>query len=420
MGNLLKISGYLKRFFQFAVIPLAALLYYFRSLHPEMQLFHMLYIVCVSSLVGYWTNYFAIKMLFRPREKRFGFQGVIPAHQGEIAGALGKVIRERFFNPTDIMRYCEEKELIKRFFARAKDIIDQKLEDQAFKKKMIEWIDRTFTNYSPKIHTALQDLSESFLKRYLNKSFDPQHVVRYLTEFIETHIKNGNIDLEKVTDAILLFIHDTIPPIAQYLNKIIEQEIEESSFAEKIVLKVGKYFFQLNPTTIKYKLRKMVRDPDFRQKVYHAIHTIASDCGHYLEKEEVATEIKRYATICQTTIITTTKERLLPDLLKKIKEFLSKKESWDTIEQYCDALITFTAKELELFIASKECSRLLNQIIPELLERFDIESLITERARQFKTSELEDVIMKVTGKHLSHIEVLGGIIGGFAGFALLI
>jgi uncharacterized membrane protein YheB (UPF0754 family) len=420
MGSLLILSGYLKRFFQFVVIPVAALLYYFRSLHPEMQLLHILYIVCVSSLVGYWTNYCAIKMLFRPREKRFGFQGVIPAHQGEIAGALGKVIRERFFNPNDIISYCEEKELIKRFFAQAKDTIDRKLEDQAFKKKMIEWIDRTFTNYSPKIHSALQDLSESFLNRYLNKSFDPQHVVKSLTEFLETNIKNGNIDLEKITDAVLIFIHDTIPPLSQYLNKIIEQEIEQSSFAEKIVLKVGRYFFQLNPTTIKYKLRKMVRDPDFRQKVYHAIHTMASDCGHYLEREEVANEIKRYATICQATIITTTKERLLPDLLNKIKGFLNKKESWDTIEHYCDALITFTAKELELFIASKECSRLLNQIIPELLERFDIESLITERAQKFETSELEDVIMNVTGKHLSHIEVLGGIIGGFAGFALLI
>ena len=380
----------------------------------------MLYIVCVSSLVGYWTNYVAIKMLFRPREKRFGFQGVIPAHQGEIAGALGKVIRERFFNPNDIMSYCEEKELIKKFFARAKDTIDHKLEDHAFKRKMMEWIDSTFTHYSPKIHSALQDLSESFLNRYLNKSFDPQHVVRHLTEFLETNIENGNIDLEKITDAVLLFIHDTIPPVAQYLNKIIEQEIEQSSFAEKIVLKVGMYFFQLNPTTIKHKLRKMVRDPDFRKRVYHAIHAIASDCGHYLEREEVAHEIKRYATICQTAIITSTKERLLPDLVNKIKGFLNKKESWDAIEQYCDALITFTSKELERFTSSKQCSLLLNQMIPELLERFNIESLITERARNFRTSELEDVIMSVTGKHLSHIEVLGGIIGGFAGFALLI
>jgi uncharacterized membrane protein YheB (UPF0754 family) len=359
-------------------------------------------------------------MLFRPREKRFGFQGVIPANQGEIAGALGKVIRDRFFNPNDIMRYCEEKELIKRFFARAKDTIDQKLEDQAFKRKMIEWIDRTFTSYSPKIYSVLQDLSESFLKRYLNKSFDPRHVVRFLTEFLETNIENGNIDLEKITDAIILIIHDTIPPLAQYLNKIIEQEIEQSSFAEKIVLKVGMYFFQLNPITIKNRLRKMVRDPDFRQKVYHAIHAIASDCGHYLEREEVANEIKRYAKICQQATITKTKERLLPDLLNKIKEFLNKKESWDTIEHYFDALLAFTSKELELFIASKKCSLLLNQMIPELLERFDIESLITERARRFKTSELEDVIIRVTGKHLSHIEVLGGIIGGFAGSALLI
>ena len=63
----------------------------------------------VGAIIGAFTNYIAIKMLFRPlKEKRIGrlkipfTPGVIPKHQEELARALSKTVYENFFTNNDI------------------------------------------------------------------------------------------------------------------------------------------------------------------------------------------------------------------------------------------------------------------------------------------------------------------------------
>ena len=48
----------------------------------------------VGLLIGYATNWLAIQMLFHPRVKRFGYQGLLPRRQADIARDLGRVIGE--------------------------------------------------------------------------------------------------------------------------------------------------------------------------------------------------------------------------------------------------------------------------------------------------------------------------------------
>ena len=63
----------------------------------------------IGAIIGAFTNYIAIKMLFRPlKEKRIGrfkvpfTPGVIPKHQEELAGALSKTVYQNFFTNNDI------------------------------------------------------------------------------------------------------------------------------------------------------------------------------------------------------------------------------------------------------------------------------------------------------------------------------
>jgi len=44
----------------------------------------------VGMLIGYMTNWVAVKLLFWPHEKHFGIQGVIPKRKGEIATSVAK------------------------------------------------------------------------------------------------------------------------------------------------------------------------------------------------------------------------------------------------------------------------------------------------------------------------------------------
>ncbi len=45
----------------------------------------------IGFVIGYFTNYLAVKMLFYPRKRVFGVQGVIPKRKREIAKSIGEV-----------------------------------------------------------------------------------------------------------------------------------------------------------------------------------------------------------------------------------------------------------------------------------------------------------------------------------------
>lgn len=48
----------------------------------------------IGFVIGYLTNYIAVKMLFHPRTKIFGIQGVIPKRKSVLARNIGDVAPE--------------------------------------------------------------------------------------------------------------------------------------------------------------------------------------------------------------------------------------------------------------------------------------------------------------------------------------
>ncbi len=412
-------SGYLKIFFRYLLLPVLVAVYFLRLTRPGEGLYEIIYILSISALVGYWTNYFAIKMLFRPQEKTLlGFQGVVPANKNRIALDLGRVVKEKFFHTEDIIAYIEEKELIKKFFEKTKEIVDEKLKDREVKKKIIAWINEKFNTYSPKLYVFLAERSEVLIRRYFSKSFSPEKVIRFLADYLETTIENGTIDLDKLTDAVVNFVKQNIPQIADYLYKVLEKEIEDSSLIRKIVLRIGAFIFDVNPETVKNKVKKAVHEREFREKVYRILVQVTSDLRVYLNREEVSSELAKHIKRLQEFINTTAKDSLVPALLTRINDFLSKDEAWEKIENIFDTIIDFSSRELEKIIASREFLEFIKTKIPDLLEKFDVESLVVERAQKFDTEQVEEVILRVSGDQLCYIEILGGIIGAVAGIAI--
>jgi len=412
-------SGDLKIFFRYLLIPVLVAIYFLRLSYPGEGMYAIIYILSISALVGYWTNYFAIKMLFRPKQKTLlGFQGVVPANKNRIALDLGRVVKEKFFHTEDIISYIEEKELIKKFFGKTKDIVDEKLKDREVKKKIIAWINEKFNTYSPKLYVFLAEKSEFIIRRYFSRSFSPEKVIRFLADYLETNIENGTIDLDKLTDAVVNFVKRNIPQIADYLYKVIEKEIEESSFIKKIVLRIGTFIFDVNPETVKDKVKKAVHEKEFREKVYRILVQVTSDLREYLKRKEVSSELSKHVKTFQEFINTTARDSLVPALLTRINDFLSRDESWEKIENIFDSIIDFSSRELEKVTSSREFSEFVKTKIPDLLEKFDVESLVVERAQKFDTEQVEEVILRVSGDQLRYIEILGGIIGAVAGIAI--
>ena len=80
-----------------------------------MRLLHIIFPILVGGVIGYCTNYIAIKMLFRPhkaiyigKHKLPFTPGIIPKNQKRIAGAVGDAVSEQLLTKEAVMKSVGE------------------------------------------------------------------------------------------------------------------------------------------------------------------------------------------------------------------------------------------------------------------------------------------------------------------------
>ncbi len=165
-------------------------------------------LIFVAALIGWTTNYIAIKMLFRPYKEinlgLFKIQGLIPKRKAQIGESIATII---------------ETELIS-----IKDII-LKLNDDEFSEKLEGIVDEILNkNLKTKIKTAFP-----FLQIFLSDN---------VIDEIKKNIKN--IILENKTDVIKFFINYIEEKVD--FKDIIHKKIENFSLekTEKIIFSLAK------------------------------------------------------------------------------------------------------------------------------------------------------------------------------------
>src|SRR5690606_27819511 len=68
----------------------------------------------IGGVIGYVTNFVAVRMIFRPRRpvRVFGmtFQGLVPRRQDELAASIGRTVREHLFSHEDVQELLTRPE----------------------------------------------------------------------------------------------------------------------------------------------------------------------------------------------------------------------------------------------------------------------------------------------------------------------
>ena len=95
-------------------------------------------IVGIGAMIGWITNYVAIKMLFRPyKEINFGLfkiQGLIPKRKHEIAISIADTVQKELISLKDVTSTVDGEELEARMGDMIDKILDEKLEGELTKK----------------------------------------------------------------------------------------------------------------------------------------------------------------------------------------------------------------------------------------------------------------------------------------------
>lgn len=105
------------------------------------ELLHIILPIAIGALIGYCTNYIAIKMLFLPRNEiliaghKLPFTpGVIPKNKSRIAAAVGAAVSEKLLTEEDIVRSIKESNIAEK---AAADMTEFFMRDETTVESMI-------------------------------------------------------------------------------------------------------------------------------------------------------------------------------------------------------------------------------------------------------------------------------------------
>ena len=142
-----------------------------------------------GALIGWGTNWLALKMLFHPHEPvgigPFKFQGVIPRRKLDIAARVGEMVENELVSHDDIRKALENPALLAKFReaagTQARRFADERLPTlhpmvgmfltQGMKDKVVELLSEELDALLPKLGQAVGDgLEESLSFKDLVRS----------------------------------------------------------------------------------------------------------------------------------------------------------------------------------------------------------------------------------------------------------
>ncbi len=410
---------HLRSFFAFAV-PLLFLLsvgaqyYWPESLWPS-----RCFAILLASMVGYYTNFIAIKMLFRPQKPSiFGRQGLIPKKQPELAQRLGEGISEHFFNARELQLYLDENQLLQQAAIRLKQELDDTLADEHIQQRLSNWLALQVNSHSDEINHFLVKVADKNLARMLAQETDLVKLAKQLSEYIEDLIETGEINLEQLVDKFAEIAAENIPDLAAWLHQQFEDYNENQNVIKRNFISFLKWSSDIDEDALREQLYHLISTTEFRASVYLFSERMVLSLTDYLSTDSGIVHIDRASNKLNNYIINKAQQEGIPLLLTRMESWLQTESAWQIIHGIMIRMVDGIEVELNQYLHSEKFRKNLDVWVPSLLKLFNVEQFIAQKVRTLDSARLEKLVLSATAEHLAAIEVLGGVLGGFAGIAL--
>ncbi|WP_138429720.1 DUF445 domain-containing protein [Fodinibius saliphilus] len=205
----------------------------------------LLKIVSVSGLIGFFTNWLAITMLFKPAEKRpiLG-HGLIPAQKNRIAYRLSHAVSEDLINPEIIKKKISESNVISRYREESTKYIKSIIDNPEFRDELKEWViiylDEMIAD--PEIRGALagrillqiedaihdKSFEKVALKAYsFVKGQEMQHIIEEALIQIPTSVESGLNKMDDLLDELPQKIDDHSDAIENIVTSLLYKLINQ-------------------------------------------------------------------------------------------------------------------------------------------------------------------------------------------------
>ncbi|HWO76976.1 MAG TPA: DUF445 family protein [Bacillus sp. (in: firmicutes)] len=361
----------------------------------------MLFLGLIGALIGGFTNFLAIKMLFRPYRPLYigKFKvpltpGLIPKRREELAIQLGKLVVEQLIT---------------------KERIEKRLLNGSFKQDMIKFIQAEARKWLESGKTIQQVLEE----------WGFHHADERTVRFLDSKIEEAYVKmLEKYGDIPL---EQAIP---EELKKDISQKIY--SLTTYILEKCQDYFSSAEG---KWRIQRMA--DEFLQNRGMFGNMLQMLLGNVNLVDKIQPEIIRFIQNEGThdllySLFFNEWEKWQKNKISEVEKIVKRENIIPFLQNTMRKGISITAlfnKSVKEAMAPYT-EKVINQLLPKfveiggkgvvsnldlLLEKLQIDQLVVEQVQSFSLEKVEELVLSVAKSELKMITYLGAFLGGFIG-----
>ena len=146
-------------------------------------------------LIGWGTNWLALKMLFKPRKPfgigRYTIQGLIPSRRNDLSGTIAKTISAELLSSEDLVKAMNELDIKGIALSQVDSIVERKIESLDLKSSLPLGI----------LHNTIVSTAQSIVSSQVEDSID---------DFLENmgdHV-SGNLDIVRLMEEKLDSLDD--------------------------------------------------------------------------------------------------------------------------------------------------------------------------------------------------------------------
>lgn len=338
----------------------------------------------IGAVIGYITNWLAIKMLFRPREAKYIFgmklpftPGLIPKEKSRIANKVGETVGTHLLNSDSLSKALKDDKIKAKFNEVAKEKINQVINSNSTLEESLK--NTLGENYYALKGNMINNITKTILESIQEEEFKNK-VKFYIVDSIKERL---NKEPEKIID----FINSN-----KFREVIINTLGEEKTrdIIGKAILKEVKTLGK-EDLTIEEVIPENIK-PYIEEYVKSQKDTLVDIIKNLLRDNEVSHKIKSAINDNIPSIVSMflSGDVIYGKLVSLVDKSLSEEENKEYI---CDAALAFVHESMK-----KKVSDVINNVGEEKLEVIS-DALGDKISKKINTEEnIDSIIRKLNCK----------------------
>ena len=338
----------------------------------------------IGAVIGYITNWLAIKMLFRPREAKYIFgmklpftPGLIPKEKSRIANKVGETVGTHLLNSDSLSKALKDDKIKSKFNEVAKEKINQVINSNST-------LEESLKNTLGENYYALKGNMINNIAKTILESIQEEEFKNKLKFYIVDPIKER---LNKNPEKIIDFIN------SNKFREVIINTLEEEKTRDiigKALLKEVKTL-EKEDLTIEEVIPENIK-PYIEEYVKSQKDTLVDIIKNLLRDDEVSHKIKSAINDNIPSIVSMflSGDVIYGKLVSLVDKSLSEEENKEYI---CDAALAFVHESMK-----KKVSDVINTVGEEKLEVIS-DALGDKISKKLNTEEnIDSIISKLNCK----------------------